>query len=248
MTRLQELIGLVPATSSRTIMPGQRGNRGRMLLLDQDVPHESDLERDFLLTLRFEPTLAAVRAQPFAIPCVSADGRTTRYTPDFLVVMAGPPARGMLVEIKYVADLKADWRNLKPRLRAGRSRAHDLGLDFLLLTERQIRDAQLENYRFLDRFRLIARDEAVEEHLVHRLASVGPSSPRRLLAATFETEQWQHHAKPFMWKLVATGRIMASMDEGPLDMEKTILWIDGCSNWRPYDPYSRKHQMRARKP
>ena len=244
MDELQRLIALVPDAPARKVSHGHRGNRGRMSLLGQSVDHESHLERDFLLIMQFDPTLAAIRAQPFTIPCTGANGRPTRYTPDFLAIHGGPRPQGFLVEIKPIDELRRDWRNLKPRLRAGRDFARANGLTFEILTERRLRRWPLDAYHFLAPFRTLPYDESTEEHLIHTLAGIGPSTPQKLLAAAFMTRANQIDAIPFMWKLVATRRIMAGLDEGPLDIRTTPLWIDRDSDWRRYNPYSRKHLMR----
>lgn len=241
MNEIQRLLALVPEKQARTVSHGHRGNRGRMSLLGQSVDHESHLERDFLLILQFDPTLAAIRAQPFTIPCIGANGQQTRYTPDFLCIHDGPRPTGFLVEIKPVEDLRKNWRTLKPRLRAGRAFAHQKGLKFEILTERQLHRWALDAYHFLAPFRALPYDESTEEHLIHVLAAIGPSTPQRLLAAAFMTEENQHQAIPYMWKLVATRRITAGLDDGQIDIRTTPLWIDRHSDWRRYDPYSRKH-------
>lgn len=216
-----------------------------MSFLGQSVDHESHLERDFLLIMQFDPTLAAIRAQPFTIPCVGANGRQTRYTPDFLTIHKGSRPRGFVVEIKPMADLRRDWRTLKPRLHAGRTFAHENGLAFELLTERQLHRWPLDAYHFLAPFRTLPDDDSMEEHLVHTLAGIGPSTPQRLLAAAFMTESNRIQAIPHMWKLVATRRIMAGLDEGQIDIRTTPLWIDRDSDWRRCNPYSRKHLMQT---
>lgn len=215
-----------------------------MILLRQSISHESDLERDLLLLLQFDPTLVAIREQPQTIQCAGADGRQTRYTADFIAVHRSQPPRGFIIEVKYIEELKTKWRTLRPRLKAGRSFANGNGLGFLLLTERQIRGQPLEALRFLSRFRDLLTDEGTEEHLVHRLAGIGPSTPPQLLAAAFEAKSNQARALPYLWKLIATGRITADIDEGRITMA-TPIWIERLSRWRTYDPYSRKHMLRA---
>ena len=241
MDELQRLTRLVPRRPARPLMPGYRGNRGYVPVLKQAIGHESGLERDLLLLLRFDPTLAAIREQPFTIQCDGASGRT-RYTADFITVHGGEAPRGHLIEVKYVQEARDTWRTLKPRLRAGRALAREYGLTFLLLTERQIRRFPLEPIRFLSRFLDVPRDEAVEGHLVHRLAGIGPSAPPRLLAACFQSETSQARALPSLWKLVATGRISADMSDGTIGMG-TTLWISKDGGWKTHDPYSRRHML-----
>ena len=239
MDELQRLLGLVSGAPARPLKPGFRGNRGRVVLLGQPIAYESDLERDFLLLLQFDSSLAGIREQPVTIPCKAADGRQTKYTPDFITVHAAPAPWGCVTEVKPAAMITKEWITLRPRLMAGRDYAHQNGLSFMLLTERQIRSAPLEAMRFLVRFKDLPTNECVEKHLVHRLAGLGPSTPPKLLAAAFRSQQSQAEALPYLWKLVANGRIIAAVGERPLTMS-TVLWIDGDSGWRGRDPYSWK--------
>lgn len=246
MDKLQRMVELIPDRSARSLKPGYRGNRGWMVLLKQSVGHESDLERDLLLLLQFDPTLVAIREQPFTVGCTGANGRETKYTADFITVHGGEQPRGFLIEVKYVSELREKWRTLVPRLRAGRAFAEAKGLTFLLLTERQIRARPLGALWFLSRFLDLPRNESTEEHLVHRLAGIGPSTPPRLLAAAFELKSNQQQALPYVWKLIANGRITADLDQGEINMA-TPIWIARDSSWRTYDPYSRSHMLRTDK-
>lgn len=242
MDKLQKLVRLVPPKPARSLKSGYRGNRGTVTVLGQSHWHESDLERDLLLMLQFDHTLVACREQPETLECVGAGGRPTRYTADLITIHGGESPCGFIIEVKYISQLRKEWRTLKPRLKAGREFAHKNGLGFLLLTELQIRSSAVEALRFVNRFRDIESDESTEEHLVHRLAGVGPSSAKRLLAAAFADETSQAEAIPYLWKLVALGRIQANLEDAPITMA-SLLWIDRSSDWRPFDPYSRKRWL-----
>lgn len=93
--------------------------------------------------------------------------------------------------------------------------------------------------RFLMHYLNQPADESTEEHLVHRLAGIGPATPSVLLAAAFQTERNQAEAIPYVWKLIARGRIRARFDGGTLTMS-TPIWISRHSDWRRKDPYSRR--------
>ena len=241
ITNLQELLGLIPQSPARPLKAGHWGNRGFMPMRGKSVQYESDLERDFLLALLYDDDVVAVAGQPFTVQCNAADGSATKYTPDFMTVRTGPRPSGHIVEVKYVEQLRKDWRLLRPRLQAGRKRAHEDGLGFVLLTERQIRRLPIAAMRFLLRYRDLPADDGLEGHLIHRLAGIGPSTPRRLLAAAFQQRENQAESLPFLWKLIARGRVSADLGTSIPTMA-TPIWIDAESDWRRTDPYSRKQQ------
>jgi hypothetical protein len=105
------------------------------------VEHESALERDFVTLTLFDNADAEITSQPVTIR-FEHGGRARRYTPDFLVRSSG--ATASLVEIKYRADLRAQWERLRPAFSAARhwAAAHDLR--FRIVTEIAIRVVRLD--------------------------------------------------------------------------------------------------------
>jgi TnsA endonuclease N terminal len=108
--------------------------------------HESALERDFVTLTSFLDAGAAITSQPMTISFVG-NGRSRRYTPDFRV--AWSDGRLDLVEIKYRADLRANWLQLKPGFAAARCWIRERGGRFRIATERTIRGQTLENAKWL---------------------------------------------------------------------------------------------------
>lgn len=235
MDNEQQLAGRISVGPARVIRSGGRGMRGHVVVLGNAVGHESNLERDFLLQATLDRTLTAVTSQPMTIHFTGPNG-SSRYTPDFLTVHRGSPGTSLLIECKYRSDLYAEWRTLKPRLKAGRQYARENGMELLILTEREIRTPALEAARFLKPFGRLPRDEGIEEHLVHRLAVIGPADPAKLLAAAYASEINRDKAVGYIWKLIGNWRIEADLD-GPLTMG-TRIWIDMDGDWRRSDPYS----------
>lgn len=187
--------------------------------------------------------------QPVAIPYAGPDGHRRRYTPDYYLRHEGPYAATYLVEVKYRQDLFSDWKNLKPRLKAGRRHAREQGWRFLILTEKEIRGPALGNADFLARFRDWPTNVRHEEHLTHRLATIGPATPTKLLIAAYSSEQNRRECLGYLWKLIAIGRIKADLSQA-LNMDAEI-WIDYDSEWAPCDPYSMHHNYvpwRPKKP
>lgn len=124
------------------------------------VEHESALERDFALLVSFDDSGAVIVSQPTTIRFDAADNRR-RYTPDFSVKWSD--GRFELVEVKYRADLRADWPRLRPGFMAARDAACSAGGRFRIVTERSIRGPRLENARRLLPLRRAPLDRTLAE-------------------------------------------------------------------------------------
>ncbi len=108
--------------------------------------HESALERDFVTLTSFLDPTASITAQPVTVSF--HDGTNARrYTPDFLV--RREPGTSQLVEVKYRADLRENWKRLRPAFTAARLWAHEHGAVFRIATERGIRGPRLDNAKRL---------------------------------------------------------------------------------------------------
>ena len=217
----QDNAGLVLNKPARRIGPGRRSVTGRVPVHGVSVPFESTLERDLLAILAFDCSVLRVHAQPLRIGWRDKQGRTRRYTPDFLVEHR--TAAPMLCEVKHRVDFWADWPAAKPRYRAARRHARDNGMSFSILTEVEIRGAYLDNVAFLRCYLDRPYDEGREEHLVQVLAGLGEASPTALLLAAYRSEENRMRALGPLWRLVASRRVMADLSV-PLTMQSPI-WV-----------------------
>lgn len=114
--------------------------------------HESALERDFVTLTSFLDPTASVISQPITL--TFREGLSARrYTPDYLIRRINGAAQ--LVEVKYRADLRANWPRLRPAFVVARTWALEHGAVFRIATEQGIRGPRLENAK-----RLIALRQA----------------------------------------------------------------------------------------
>jgi len=210
------------ANPARVLRPGKRGIRGRVAGPDAtSAGHESLLERDWLLSLAFDRRVRSVQEQPFSI-YHSVDGQRRRYTPDMQVEFAEGDRRWTVVyEVKYREDLAANWARYRPRFKAAVAFCRAKGWRFKLVTEAQIRGPQLINIRFLRRYRGLAAQPLHEAALFQSMRILGPTTPKALIAATWYDQERQMVALSELWRLVAAGEILASLDE-PLTMTSSI--------------------------
>jgi hypothetical protein len=139
----------------RRILPSTRSIRGQLSSpkSGRSPQYESALERDLLQLLEFDYSVESYCEQPVTIEYVY-EGTIRRYTPDVLVYYRTDPEQDqaikpLLFEVKYRADLKENWSELKPKFMAALRYAAEQGWQFKLITEREIRTDYLANVRFL---------------------------------------------------------------------------------------------------
>lgn len=171
------------------------------------VPHESALERDFALCVSFLDAGAVITSQPVTIS-FSHDDRQWRYTPDFHVRWSN--GRGELVEIKYRADLRADWAKLRPAFAAAIEFAKARSERFRIATERGIRGVLLDNARRLLPLRRAPLDVATAE-AAH--AIVGRLGAPTLSEAVAAMPCDRVMALGAMWLLMARGDLVFDLHE-----------------------------------
>lgn len=169
------------------------------------IGHESALERDFVMLVQFLDAGATVRSQPITIR-FDAGGQSRRYTPDFHV--AWSDGRGELVEIKYRADLRAQWRRMRPAFAAARRVAEQDGGRFRIVTESGIRGPLLDHARRLLPLRDAPLDSTTAERAMTAARSLSePTFGAIVSAASPDRVQ----ALGAVWRLLARGMLVADL-------------------------------------
>lgn len=206
----------------RPIRPTSRGVTGRVSVSSEGrAGHESSLERDWLLSLAFDPRVKRMLEQPFKME-YDHEGRTRRFTPDMQVdYCEGSQQWSVVYEVKYREDLKANWELYKPRFRAAVAYCRARGWRFKIVTEKEIRGPRIDNIRFLRRYQHVPIQAMHREALLQNLAITGPTTPKSLLAATWYDKERQMAALCELWRLVLVGEIAADLG-APLSMSSSI--------------------------
>lgn len=124
--------------------------------------HESALERDFVLLTAFRDAAAEIIAQPVTL-AFHEESAHRRYTPDYLVHWSD--GRSELIEVKYRADLRANWQRLRPAFEIARTWAYEHQARFRIATERGIRCPMLVNARRLLPLRTAPLDVGIAEEV-----------------------------------------------------------------------------------
>lgn len=181
---------------------------------DGPAMFESTLERDFIALLEFDPAVETFEVQPLTLDWSDSDGKPRRYTPDVLATFNTPQGHRSktLYEVKYRDELRNDWSELRPKLRAAVHFAHTQGWRFKIITEIEIRTPYLDNAKFLLPFvRQGPAEEAHMDLLDDRLQQLHRTTPADLLATVFQDQWNQARLLPSLWYLVGTRQIGADL-------------------------------------
>ena len=176
--------------------------------------HESALERDFVTLASWRDAGAVVTAQPTTIRFVF-DGQSRRYTPDFLVRWNDGSAE--LIEVKYRADLRAQWARLRPAFAAARAWADDQGAAFRIVTESAIRGPRLELAKRLLPLRAAPIDTVLADQ-----AMVAAAERPTFGALVEALPASREAALGVVWRLIARGRI--GVDPAAAITSATVVW------------------------
>ncbi len=179
--------------------------------------HESALERDFVTLTSFLDPNASIAAQPITLSF--RDGtKARRYTPDFLV--SGGLGGSELVEVKYRADLHAQWQQLEPAFAAARRWAQEQGAIFRIATEHEIRGAILENAKRLLPLRRAPLDVEMTELALAASRSLDAPTFGTVLAALPASRR--RAALATLWRLIARGALRVDYS-APITLDTPIL-------------------------
>lgn len=180
------------------------------------VEHESALERDFVTLASFRDVGAKITAQPVAIT-FTHEGKTRRYTPDFLVDWSSGDCE--LVEVKYRADLWRDWLSLKPGFAAARVWAGEHKASFRIATERGIRGPHLEAAKQLLPLRTAPIDMLLAEQA---LAAVRDGNAATFGALVSVLPASRTAALATVWRLIARGGLRVDLSS-PIGFSTPVM-------------------------
>ncbi|RUM92362.1 MAG: heteromeric transposase endonuclease subunit TnsA [Thiomicrospira sp.] len=191
---------------------------------EEQAMFESTLERDFITLLEFDNSVISFHVQPVEIKWVDQNGKNRSYIPDILFKRKTQNGvEKVLVEVKYRSDLKEDWGELKPKLKAGLHYAKQQGWKFKIMTEVEIRTIFLKNAKFLMSFIHRGADREGDMELIdNRLKNLKKSTPKELLDKLAYSDWDKAALLPTLWYLVGTGQIHCELHHDPLNMNTPI--------------------------
>ncbi len=194
---------------------------------DRSAPFESLLERDYMLLLEFDPSVASIEEQPVRIP---VPGVANGYVPDVLVhyhpATPGAAAPVHLVEVKHTSDLAKNGDKYGPKFEAARRYAAQRNWQFVVITEQEIRTQRLNNLAYLRAFR---RNPVPVDHAAVFQSCMHADKEMTLSELLAQAHQSSGIEVPILtnaaWTLIAHQRIKADLDS-PLGMATKVTTGD----------------------
>ena len=180
------------------------------------IEHESALERDFVILTSFADPDAVIVSQPTTIR-FEDEGRQRRYTPDFSVRWSD--GRFELIEVKYRADLRANWSSLCLGFSVARDLARERGGRFRIATDRGIRCPRLENAKRLLPLRRAALDPGLAEPALRATRSLTAPTFGKIVDAM---DSDRAVALSAVWRLIAHGRLKVDLD-APIGFDTPVM-------------------------
>jgi TnsA endonuclease N terminal/TnsA endonuclease C terminal len=176
---------------------------------------ESLLERDYLLLLDFDDTVASFDVQPVWI---SVPGVPRGYVPDVLVKYrpdreTGDVRRPLLAEVKRSDYLEKHAAEYAPKFAAATAYAHTMGWEFRTVDEKEIRLSRLQNIKFLREYRNVSPSEDDCSCVARVVAQHGSgASSERVLIDLAPTDDARLHWLPVIWSMVQQRQLITDLD------------------------------------
>ena len=205
--------------SSRVLKPCFRSSSGHLHISKTagKTPYESGLERDYFIQASAHPDFLSLQWNPIEIHYVDSFGTWRTYTPDALVEhrIGSPMPKKLLVEIKYWAELRKDYVELRDRFYAARAYVQTMpGWKFEVRTEKSIDPVFVQNARLLNRYKDMPLENQDPDHpslLINALRDRGGSTPDYLLAVCYSSVEDKARAIPYLWSMIANGIVGCDM-------------------------------------
>lgn len=176
--------------------------------------YESLLEKELMILLEFDDSVASFEEQPVKIPM---SGRRS-YTPDLLIHYHPPPIasaarKPLLAEVKHTRTLSEKADELEPKFQAARDYAAERNWEFRVITESEIRTPRLKTLQFLHAYREAIYPESNARRILTTMGALeGQSTVRDLLAALSDDEDEQANLADTIWAMVCKRQLLLDLD------------------------------------
>ena len=176
---------------------------------------ESLLEKDYLLLLDFDDSVASFEVQPVRIP---VKGVPKGYVPDILVRYHPDPESGeirkpLLAEVKRSDFLAKYAEKYAPKFAAAVPFAEANGWEFRPVDETEIRLPMLRNIKFLREYRNVTPVAADCNRVSQVMARHGGiSTTESVLAELAPTDDERLNWLPVIWSMVFQKMLLTNLD------------------------------------
>lgn len=206
--------------------------------LNKSVQFESSLEKDFIYLIEFDRKVNSYLEQPLEIPYVDSDGKSRKYTPDFLVNYHDKFRKDEIIEVKYESELLKKNNEFKEKFESARKYCIANDLVFRVIDDTYIREEKhilLKNIKFLSRYRDffdnidyevtgLNFDTSYACILLDKIEQIENCSVNKLIISI--TSDWEKKAELIFltWYLIANNFIECDLNS-PLNLN-SLIWKD----------------------
>lgn len=214
----------------RKIPPGRRSLTGAVNVhrFKQSVQFESGLERDFIYLKSLDHQVEDIIPQPCCIQFEDGEGKSRKYTPDFLVIYSDGRSSD-LVEIKYQDELKKKRKLLMPRFQAAEEYSALNYWNFSVQTEHEIRNSRLENAKLLLPLQRNKPDPGLSARIIKSISTGCMVSTEELVHLSGLRDEPASRVYRVVLGLLAHG-IFTTDFENLID-QKTPVGLAGDKSW-----------------
>ena len=180
------------------------------------ISYESQLELAFIYHLEFTPEVQFYTEQPLKVYYDTGKIKTY-YIPDFIVYYKNFNQKPLLAEIKYSKELEERKEYIKRKISALRHYAEENNLEFRLITEKEILNNRLENYKFLYRYipkpeHIISYPEYVEK-TIEFLNAKQITTPQKIIDNLGNSLYEKASFLTLTWHLVANNILKTDLEK-----------------------------------
>ena len=197
----------------------------------KSIAFESTLERDLLTILEFNDSVSDVIEQPVTIEYINANGRNTKYTPDFLVYFDEPNVGGfilkrkpMLIEVKPREIIQMKFNELRPKFKIATKYASKNDMIFKIYDESKIRGPYFQNISMLKRYKNLEYSQDEEQRILSYINMVGNVTIDEAIEYLYITKIQKGLALGQIWHLLANKILLCPFAE-PLN-HSTTIWLN----------------------
>ncbi|MEN8688782.1 MAG: TnsA endonuclease N-terminal domain-containing protein, partial [Desulfobacterales bacterium] len=201
----------------RNLKPSYRGLPSRTKSLKAGNRHvfgESTLERDLYILFEFFLWVVSYEEQPLTLPYLDVDEKLRKYTPDTQAhLRIDGHDEQWLYEVKYRADLWAEWNELRWKFRGAVRYCRENGFDrFKILTEKEIRGPKLDNIKRFLKKRSAVVDPVLKDFMLKLLEGGLVLDVRTVLMRLRDQGIEENTANVALSHLIATHKIGLDLD------------------------------------
>ncbi|ESU34118.1 hypothetical protein G3A_02785 [Bacillus sp. 17376] len=205
---------------ARKIKPSKKVSiRGkhRSQKMSSMIPWESTLERDYLKIAEFDSMITYISSQPISITYLF-EGKEKTYFPDFLIKTRD--FKEYLVEVKPESKKYLSENQIK--FQAGMSYAKENGIEFRILSEKDIRKGfLLENLDLLTD----SRFEYTDVKIMNRMLEELRKSPGGITIGSFRQIMKMEQGEFILnlYYLIYSQKIKADLEREPITNQSLIF-------------------------